>query len=187
VPDPSGLFLSDRRPGTAGSVVVPTLEGQRPLLVEMQALIVKSSLPQPRRSAQGFDPGRLSLLLAVLERRADISVAGHDVYASVLGGVRLSDPGADLAVCIAVASALLDRPLPIDLVVCGEIGLGGELRQVAQMPRRLAEAARLGFRRAIVPMSAPNGVSGIRLERVESLAHAVSAAVLARPSIRAVP
>ena len=187
VPDPSGLFLSDRRPGTAGSVVVPTLEGQRPLLVEMQALIVKSSLPQPRRSAQGFDQGRLSLLLAVLERRADLSVAGHDVYASVLGGVRLSDPGADLAVCIAVASALLDRPLPIDLVVCGEIGLGGELRQVAQMPRRLAEAARLGFRRAIVPMSAPNGVSGITLERVESLAHAVRAALLARPSIRAVP
>ena len=109
------------------------------------------------------------------------------MYASVLGGVRLSDPGADLAVCIAVASALLDRPLPIDLVVCGEIGLGGELRQVAQMPRRLAEAARLGFRRAIVPMSAPNGVSGITLERVESLAHAVRAALLARPSIRAVP
>ena len=186
VPDPSGLFLSDRRPGTAGSVVVPTLEGQRPLLVEMQALVVKSPLPQPRRSAQGFDQGRLSLLLAVLERRAEITVAAHDVYASVLGGVRLSDPGADLAVCMAVASALLDRPLPIDLVVCGEIGLGGELRQVAQMPRRLAEAARLGFRRAIVPTSAPNGVSGITLERVESLAHAVRAALLARPSMRAV-
>ncbi|MGD9701917.1 MAG: DNA repair protein RadA [Acidimicrobiia bacterium] len=187
VPDPSGLFLSDRRPGTAGSVVVPTLEGQRPLLVEMQALVVGSSLPQPRRSAQGFDQGRLSLLLAVLDRRAGVSVTANDVYASVLGGVRLSDPGADLAVCLAVASALLDRPLPTDLVVCGEIGLGGELRQVAQMPRRLAEAARLGFGRAIVPMSAPNGVRGIALERVESLGQALRSAGLAQPSVRAVP
>jgi DNA repair protein RadA/Sms len=187
VPDASGMFLSDRRPGNAGSVVVPTLEGQRPLLVEMQALVISSPLPQPRRSAQGFDQGRLSLLLAVLERRAGIAVSGHDVYASVLGGVRLSDPGADLAVCLAVASARFDRPLPTDLVVCGEIGLGGELRQVAQTTRRLAEAARLGFERAIVPASAPNGVAGIRLERAETLSDAIRIAGLTRPTSGAAP
>jgi DNA repair protein RadA/Sms len=182
VPDPSVLFLSDRRPWTSGSVVVPTLEGQRPLLVEMQALVIESPLAQPRRSAQGFDQGRLSLLLAVLERRAGVPVGHHDAYTSVLGGVRLSDPGADLAVCLAVASARLDRPLPTELVVCGEIGLGGELRQVAQLPRRLAEAARLGFERAIVPLTAPNGVPGMTLHRVESLAEAIGCAGLTGPS-----
>jgi len=174
VADPSALFLSDRRPWTAGSVVVPTLEGQRPLLVEVQALVALSSLPQPRRSAQGFDQGRLSLLLAVLHRRAGIAVGPMDVYASVLGGVRLSDPGADLAVCMAVASARADRPLPTELVVCGEVGLGGELRQVAQAPRRLAEAARLGFQRAIVPLTSPGDIGGLTLERVESLREALT-------------
>jgi DNA repair protein RadA/Sms len=179
VPDPSMLFLSDRRPGTAGSVVVPTIEGQRPLLVEVQALVATSSLSQPRRSAQGFEHGRLALLLAVLERRVGLSVAADDAYVSVLGGVRLNDPGADLAVCLAVASARLDWPLATDLVVCGEVGLGGELRQVAQTPRRLAEAARLGFTRAIVPCSGPESVDGITVERVETIAEAIVLAGLA--------
>jgi DNA repair protein RadA/Sms len=181
VPDPSQLFLADRRAGVAGSVVVPTLEGQRPLLVEVQALVVTSPLPQPRRSAQGFDQGRLALLLAVLERRVGVGFAQADVYASVLGGVRLNDPGADLAICLAAASARLDRPLPTGLVVCGEVGLGGELRQVAQTPRRLAEAARLGFERAIVPASAPNGVTGMRLERVETLHEALRLSGILQP------
>jgi DNA repair protein RadA/Sms len=155
VADAGGMFLEDRRPDTSGSVVFPSMEGQRPLLVEIQALVVPTSAPSPRRSVSGFDSGRLSLLLAVLDRRAGLSLANHEVYVSVAGGVRVGDPGADLAVCLALASAATDRRVDDDLVVVGEIGLGGEVRQVAQTPRRLAEATRLGFKRALVPPGAP--------------------------------
>ena len=146
VPDASSLFLTDRRTGVAGSAVTPTLEGHRPLLVEVQALTnkVTSGVP-PRRSAQGLDAGRLALLLAVLERRARMPVGQHEVFASAVGGVRLTEPGSDLPVCLAIVSALVDHPLPPDLISFGEIGLAGELRQVAHASRRLAEAARLGF------------------------------------------
>jgi DNA repair protein RadA/Sms len=178
VPDASGLFLADRRNGVSGSAVVPTVEGQRPLLVEVQALTVRSQLPQPRRSAQGLDQGRLSLLLAVLEQRAGLPLAGLDVYVSVTGGVRLTEPGADLAVCLALASTATGRPLPPELVACGEVGLGGELRQVPQTQRRLQEAARLGFTRAIVPVSAPNGVAGIEVLRARSLLEGLALAGL---------
>jgi DNA repair protein RadA/Sms len=174
VPDASGLFLADRRSGVSGSAVVPTVEGQRPLLVEVQALSVRSPLAQPRRSAQGVEQGRLGLLLAVLEQRCGIGLAGLDVFVSVAGGVRLTEPGADLAVCLALASTTAGLPLPPDLVVCGEVGLGGELRQVAQTPRRLQEAARLGFTRAIVPASAPNGVAGIEVLRARTLLDALA-------------
>ena len=112
VPDASGLFLADRRPGVSGSVVVPTIEGHRPLLVEIQALVVGSSLPSPRRSAQGVDSGRLSLLLAVLGRRAGIQVDKADVYALAVGGVVVREPGADLGLALAIASAAVGRPLP---------------------------------------------------------------------------
>jgi len=173
LPDPSGLFLADRRDGIAGSVVVPTVEGQRPLLVEVQALVAPSPLAVPRRSAQGFDQGRLSLLLAVLEQRAGLSFAGTDVYVSAVGGVRLAEPGSDLAVCLALASSLTGHAVAADVVACGEIGLGGELRQAAQTPRRLAEAARLGFKHAIVPASATNGVTGIHVERARTLSEAL--------------
>ena len=173
VPDPSGLFLADRRVGVPGSVVVPTMEGARPLLVELQALAATSHLPSPRRSAQGVEQGRLSMVLAVLERRVQLPVANLDVYALAVGGVRVNEPGADLALGLAVASALRGRPAPPDLVACGEVGLGGELRQVAHMPRRLAEAARLGFKRAMVPYSAPQTVEGIELMRVGTLADAI--------------
>jgi DNA repair protein RadA/Sms len=178
VADPSGLFLADRRQGIAGSAVVPIVEGQRPLLVEVQALVAPSPLALPRRSAQGFDQGRLSLLLAVLERRAGLSFAGTDVYASAVGGVRLAEPGSDLGLCLALASSLVGDPVPPGLVACGEVGLGGELRQAAQTPRRLAEAARLGFTTAIVPVSAPNGVPGIRVLRAGTLAEALDLATL---------
>jgi DNA repair protein RadA/Sms len=173
LPDPSGLFLADRRDGIAGSVVVPTVEGQRPLLVEVQGLVAPSPLAMPRRSAQGFDQGRLSLLIAVLERRAGLSFAGTDVYVSAVGGVRLAEPGSDLAVCLALASSLTGHPVSADVVACGEIGLGGELRQAAQTPRRLAEAARLGFKKAIVPASATNGVAGIEIVRARTLSAAL--------------
>ncbi len=176
VPDASSLFLTDRRTGVAGSAVTPTLEGHRPLLVEVQALTnkVTSGVP-PRRSAQGLDPGRLALLLAVLERRASLPMGQHEVFASAVGGVRLTEPGSDLPMCLAIVSALADHPLPADVISFGEIGLAGELRQVAHASRRLAEAARLGFSRAIVPANSANGVDGISLVRVATLSEALRA------------
>jgi DNA repair protein RadA/Sms len=176
VADPSGMLLADRRCGVPGSVVVPAIEGQRPLLVEIQALVMSSPLGTPRRSAQGIDPGRLSMLLAVLSERAGLSFGSSDVYVSAVGGVHLDEPGTDLPTCLALASALAGVAVNPSVVACGEIGLGGELRQVGQTPRRLAEAARLGFTRAIVPASAPNGVAGIAVERVGSLAEAIAIA-----------
>ena len=172
VDDAGGLFLVDRHMGTPGSVVFPSMEGQRPLLVELQALVVKTTMVSPRRSATGFDGGRLALLLAVLDRRAGLSLAHHDVYVSSVGGVRVSDPGADLAVCMALASALTGRAVGDDVVVLGEIGLGGEVRQVSHTPRRLAEAARLGFTRALVPDRGPED-GPLTLRRVPTLAHAL--------------
>ncbi len=175
VPDPSGLFLGDRRPGVAGSVVVPALEGHRPLLVELQALVVKTSMVMPRRSAQGLDGGRLALLLAVLERRVGLPFNEREVYASAVGGVKVVEPGADLALALALASALTGDAVPDGLVACGEVGLAGEIRQVGQTARRLAEAARLGFTEAVVPLSAPECPGGMRLHRVGSLAEAIAA------------
>ncbi len=179
VPDPSGLLLADRRPGVAGSVVVPTMEGHRPLLVEVQALVSPSTLAQPRRSAQGLDHGRLGLLLAVLGCRVDLGTAGtslahSDVHASAVGGVRVVEPGADVAVALALVSSLTGRCAPDDVVAVGEVGLGGELRQAAQTGRRLAEAARLGFRRAVVPVSAPPPPPGMTLLRASTLTEAVA-------------
>ncbi|MEP7114993.1 MAG: DNA repair protein RadA [Ilumatobacteraceae bacterium] len=176
VPDASSLFLTDRRTGVAGSAVTPTLEGHRPLLVEVQALTnkINSGVP-PRRSAQGLDPGRLALLLAVLERRARLPMGQHEVFASAVGGVRLTEPGSDLPMCLAIVSALADHPLPSDVISFGEIGLAGELRQVAHASRRLAEAARLGFSRAIVPANSANGVDGISLIRVATITEALRA------------
>lgn len=173
VPDPSGLFLADRRVGIPGSVVVPTIEGNRPLLVELQVLTAKSNLPSPRRSAQGIDSGRLSLLLAVLAQRVGVPTGGFDVYALAVGGVKITEPGADLAIALAAVSSLSGVTVPHDLVACGEIGLGGELRQVAHTSRRLAEAARLGFKRALVPFSAPEAPPGIETLRVGTLVDAV--------------
>jgi DNA repair protein RadA/Sms len=176
VPDPSQLFLADRRTGVPGSAVTATLEGQRPLLVEVQALAHRAGRQggvPPRRSAQGIDPSRLAMLLAVLDRRARLPVAEHDVYASVVGGLRLTEPGADLGLCLAVASALQNRPLPPDTVTVGEIGLAGEVRQVAHTTQRLSEAARLGFRRAIVPERAPT-VAGLDLVRVATISEALA-------------
>jgi DNA repair protein RadA/Sms len=173
VPDAGSLFLSDRRPGTPGCVVVPTVEGHRPLVVEIQALTVDSDLALPRRSAQGLDPGRLTLLAAVLDRRAGVKVAKHDIYASAVGGVRVAEPGADLAMAVAVASSRYDVAVAPDVVVCGEVGLGGEVRQVAQTSRRLAEAVRLGFRRAVLAMSSPEPPPGITALRAATVADAL--------------
>ncbi|HUW01961.1 MAG TPA: DNA repair protein RadA [Acidimicrobiales bacterium] len=179
VPDPSALFLADRRPGTSGSVVVPTLDGTRPVLIEVQALVDKSTLPVPRRSAQGIDAGRLNIVLAVLERRCGANIAGRDIYVATAGGARSLEPSVDLAMSLAVVSAGRDRPVARDLVAVGEVGLGGEIRQVAQIQRRLEEAARLGFRSAIAPRDAPQA-EGIETIRVGSLAEAIEATGLQR-------
>ena len=176
VPDPSHLFLADRRRGVAGSVIVPAMAGQRPLLVEVQALTVPVPQgAQGRRNANGLEAGRLAMLLAVIERRAGVAVTSNDVYVSTVGGARLSEPGSDLGVAMAVIGAVHDAPIGRDVVVLGELGLGGEIRQVAQTPRRLAEAARLGYRRAFVPSRAPM-VPGIDNLPVDTLADAVIAA-----------
>lgn len=173
VPDPSALFLADRRPGTPGSIVAPVLDGHRPLLVEVQALVAKSAIPTPRRSAQGLDSGRLALVLAVLQQHVGLPFHDQDVHTVVAGGVKTVEPGADLALALALASARHGVAVPDDLVACGEVGLGGELRQVHQTARRLAEAARLGFRRAVVPASAPLSLPGIEVLRVATLEQAV--------------
>lgn len=173
--DPSGLLLGDRRPGVPGTIVMPAMEGQRPLLVEVQSLVTRTNAAMPRRSAQGLDGGRLALLLAVLQRHARMGLGIADVFASAVGGVRVAEPAADLAVALAVVSAVSEIPIPAELVACGEIGLGGEVRQVGLIARRLGEAARLGFSRAVVPRSSPEGPAGMDLIRVGSLPEAVAA------------
>ena len=181
VPDASKLFLADRRAGVPGSIVVPALEGHRPLLVEVQALTnLSPSHITPRRSAQGIDAGRLAMLLAVLERRADINLSQHEVFVSVVGGVKLGEPGADLGVCLALVSAATNTPLAENIVACGEVGLAGELRQAGNTARRLAEAARLGFTRAIIPASSAVDIklSGMTLEPAHTVAEALKLAGL---------
>ena len=183
VTDASGLFLADRTSGVPGSAVVPMVEGQRPLLVEVQALVVKSYLPAPRRAAQGVDQGRLAMLLAVLQNRTGLSFADRDVYVSVVGGVRLSEPGSDLGICLALASAVTGTALSAELLACAEVGLAGELRQVSQTARRLAEGARMGFRRAIVPTLAPGEADGMDVRHCGSLGEALVQSGILEPPL----
>jgi DNA repair protein RadA/Sms len=191
VSDPSGLFLGDRLEGVAGSLVYPMVEGCRPLLVELQALVAATPSTVPRRSVEGIDAGRMALLLAVLDKRVDVPLQGCDVYALAVGGVQAVEPAADLAVALALLSSAVGRPIDPRLVACGEVGLAGELRNVPHLPRRLAEAERLGFRRAIVPASAPDAPAGLEVVRVGSVAEAAVAAGLlggamtARPGVPA--
>ena len=155
-----------------------TLEGSRPLLVEVQALVAPTSLPSPRRTAAGLDGQRLALLLAVLSRRAGIGLSGHDVYASIVGGLTVEEPGIDLPLAVALASSLRDQSIAPGTVLAGEVGLTGELRSVSGLERRLREAARLGFRRAIVPrLPAPLSVAGIEIVAVPTLREALAAAL----------
>ena len=181
VADPSLLFLEDRRTDVPGSVVVPVLDGYRPLLVEMQALTTDGAIGNPRRLAHGVDAGRLAMVLAVLAERVRFDVSRRDVHALAVGGVRVVEPAADLALALAIASSLCDRALAPDMVAMGEIGLGGELRQAHQAPRRLAEAARLGFTRAIVPRSAPEPPAGMHVLRASTVGEALALASLPLP------
>ena len=152
LPDPSGLFLSERHEPVPGTCVTVTLEGRRPLLAEVQTLVCESAgdLP-PRRVVSGLDSARVSMMLAVLQRRANVAVGKRDVFAASVGGARLTEPSVDLAVGLAVASAIANISVPPDVVAFGEVGLAGEIRRVAGVQRRITEAERLGFRRAIVP------------------------------------
>jgi DNA repair protein RadA/Sms len=155
VENPSELFLAERRPGTPGSCIVPVLEGSRPMLVEIQALVAPAGYGTARRTCLGIDDARVALLLAVLERRSALDLLAHDVYVNVAGGVRILEPASDLAVALSLASSRLDLPLPRDVAACGEIGLGGEVRRVARIDARLREAQRLGFRRVLLPQGFP--------------------------------
>jgi DNA repair protein RadA/Sms len=178
VPNPSAVFLAARADGISGSAVTALMEGTRPVLVEVQALAAKSGYGTPQRVATGLDPKRLAVLLAVLERRAETSFADLDVFVQVTGGVRLTEPGADLAVAAALLSSLYNRPAPADVIFLGEIGLGGEIRPSGAIERRIAEAARLGFRRVFGSSRSTSqvpGVSVVGLDHVEQLVRTLAA------------
>ena len=174
-PAPSRAFLTEGGAlGVPGSAVAVSCEGSRPLTVEVQALAASTSLVVPRRTASGFDQGRLCLLLAVLEKRASVSLAKSDVYLNAAGGVRLAEPAVDLAVALALASAARDRPLPRGLVALGEVGLGGEIRCVRRLESRLLEAAAVGLGSAVVPASQEVRIpDGLRVRPVETLSEAL--------------
>lgn len=177
VTDPSGLFVSRTPHLVAGTCVTVTMEGRRPLLAEVQALLDQSATPQPRRATSGLDGARISMLLAVLQKRAGFNVGKLDCYISTVGGAKISEPSADLACVIALASAAQDKPLPRKLAVFGEVGLAGEVRAVPGIRQRIAEVGRLGFTHVIVPAS-PAGVgevpAGVSVREVASLADALA-------------
>jgi DNA repair protein RadA/Sms len=178
VANPSALFLAARATGTSGSAVTALMEGTRPVLVEVQALAARSGFGTPQRVATGLDHKRLAVLLAVLERRGGTSFADLDVFVQVTAGVRLTEPGSDLAVAAALVSSMLNRPTPPDALFLGELGLGGEVRPVGGLERRLAEAGRLGFRRVFVSGKSAGQVAGVTLvglDHVDRLVQALAA------------
>ncbi|HEX9044832.1 MAG TPA: DNA repair protein RadA [Candidatus Limnocylindrales bacterium] len=179
--DPARAFLAEHGSAAPGSVVAPTLEGSRPILVEVQALTASTSFGTPRRTASGLDPNRLALLVAVLGRRAGVGLGSHDVYANLAGGIAVDEPALDLPLALALASSFRDRPVIASTVAIGEVGLLGELRAVPGLERRLREAARLGFRRAIVPRATRGGslaaVDGLEVIGVPTLGAAIAAAL----------
>ncbi len=183
VANPSALFLAQRRGNVSGAAVFAGLEGSRPVLVEIQALVAPSALATPRRAVVGWDSGRLAMILAVLEARCGVLLSGKDVYLNVAGGLRINEPAADLAVAAALLSAMADRPVPSDAVVFGEIGLSGEIRAVGQADLRLKEAAKLGFHTAFSPIFSGgkrgSAITAIKLTTLEHLGDLV--AILGSP------
>jgi DNA repair protein RadA/Sms len=162
VADPSGLFLEQRPEPVPGTAITVTLDGKRPLIGEVQALLARPSGGAPRRAVSGIDHARTAMITAVLDKHAELPVAANDIYLSTVGGMRLTDPSSDLAVAVALASAHADLPLPATTVAIGEVGLAGDLRPVSGMDRRLVEAARLGFTTALTPPGCPNVPTGFR-------------------------
>jgi DNA repair protein RadA/Sms len=177
VPNPSTLFLAERKEGAPGSAVVATIEGSRPMLVEVQALVTPTSFGTPRRMSLGIDPNRTNLLLAVLEKRVGLQLLGDDVFVSVAGGLDVDEPAADIGVAAAVASSFRSRPLSSHTVVFGEVGLGGEVRGAGRALLRVREAAQMGFTRCILPArNVPEEIDpGIRLVGVSTLEEALEA------------
>ena len=188
VADPARAFLAIHQGAAPGSIVAPTMEGSRPILVEVQALVSPTGYGTPARKASGLDPNRVSLLIAVLGRRAGIALGSHDVYANLAGGLSVMEPGLDLPVALALASSLRDQPIEPGTVAIGEVGLLGELRGVVGLERRLREAARLGVTRAIVPRPSAGltlgSVDGLEIRAVETLSDAITAALEARTIAR---
>ena len=174
VPDPSHLFVSRRAAQVPGSSVTVTMEGSRPLLAEVQALVAPSGGGSPRRAVSGLDPQRVAMVNAVLERRGGVRLAEADVFAASVGGVKITEPAADLALALAIASATRDTPLPVGMVAVGEVGLSGEIRRVGGTGRRLAEAARQGYRTALVPEDAGPAPKGMQLIEVPDLGTALA-------------
>jgi len=151
VSNPSALFLSERPEGAAGSIVVPSMEGTRPILVEIQSLVSETSFGIPRRTTIGVDHNRVSLLVAVLDKICGLHIVNHDIFINVAGGVKLNEPAIDLGIVSSIVSGFLGRPIDAGTVVCGEVGLTGEVRGVGQMEARIKEAAKMGFDRCILP------------------------------------
>ncbi|HLY27896.1 MAG TPA: DNA repair protein RadA [Aggregatilineales bacterium] len=180
VPNPSEAFLAERMISASGSSIAVTMEGTRPLLVEVQALVSQTAYPNPRRTANGVDFNRLQLLTAVLARRVGLRMAEQDVFVNVVGGLTIDEPAADLAIAVAIASSVWDKPVPADLAIIGEVGLSGELRAVAQLQARLREAAKLGFKRCLIPKMMRRGdplPPGIEAVPVRSLHDALQYAL----------
>ena len=185
VPNPSALFLGERTAPVSGAAVFAGIEGTRPLLIEVQALVAESPLAAPRRTVVGWDTARLAMLLAVLDARCGLRFGGRDVYLNVAGGLRVQEPAADLAAAAALLSALSDRPVPDQTVIFGEVSLAGEVRPVAQAEARLKEAAKLGFGHVIVPAGTKAKVDGIRTHELSRLAELVDLFPGARSARRA--
>ena len=180
VPNPSQMLLAGRPEGAPGTCVSCIMEGTRPLLAEVQALVSKTSSNVPRRTADGFDFNRAALLLAVLEKRGGMKVSMFDAFINVIGGLRLDEPGADLPVILALASSYRDRPVSDDLVAIGEVGLTGEIRSVSHLSQRLSEAARLGFKKCIIPKGNTQRIDipeGITVYRVRNIREAIETAL----------
>ena len=183
VANPSALFLAERDAHSSGSVVVVSMEGTRPLLVEVQALVTQTSFGTPRCTTNGVDTSRVQMLLAVLIKRVGLALGSQDIYLNVAGGFTLNEPAVDLGVAAAIASSFRERRVPDDVALLGEVGLGGELRAVTRLDPRMREAAKLGFRRCIVPSSGPlsereqdGTIGAIEVVRARTLAHALEAA-----------
>ena len=176
VPNPSQMLLDGRPEGASGTCVACVMEGTRPVLAEVQALVSKTTFNVPRRTADGFDFNRAALLLAVAEKRANMKLSVFDAYINVIGGLRLDEPGADLPVILAVASSYRDQVIPDDLVAIGEVGLTGEIRSVSHMNQRLSEAARLGFKKVIIPKNGSEKVdipAGLTVYRARNIREAI--------------
>ena len=180
VQNPSKMLLEGRPEGASGTCVACVMEGTRPVLAEVQALVSKTSFQVPRRAADGFDYNRAVLLLAVAEKRAGLKLSAFDAYINVIGGLRLDEPGADLPVVLAVASSYRDAVISNDLAAIGEVGLTGEIRSVSNMNQRLAEVARLGFSKCIIPKNGSEKLeipAGLTVYRVKNLREAIEVAL----------